>query len=332
VQEGRYLFMSLHVDDFLCVGVQSDIDMFVGELSTRYNIKHSLVTLCLGIQINRKPDGSIEFNQSHYINTSLVELGLQDIKIKFTPLARGTVKALLEEDSAKFQPLTAEKTKFYQQILGKMNYAAVCTRPDISFTVGLLGRFAAAPHSGHLAYAKHCMAYLKGTANASLQYSGRSSSLLLKSYVDSDHASTPGRKSTSGHCYFIGDSMISWFSQKQTTVALSTGEAEYIALCECTRETVWLRQLLSELGYPQSGPTVLHEDSQTCISYTKEDLHHKRSKHLDVKWHFTREKIQEGVVQVVKIDTQDQRADGLTKEQDKSRFELNCKQFRLKVL
>ena len=197
------------MDDFLCVGVQSDIDVFVGELSARYNIKHSPATLCLGIQINGKLDGSIEFNQAHYINTSLVELGLQDIKVKSTPLAGGTIKALLEEDSAKFQPLTAKKTKFYQQILDRMNYEAMCIRLNISFTVELLGRFAAALHFGHLAYVKHCMAYLKGTINVSLQYIRESSPLSLKSYVDSDHASTLGLKSTSRHCYFISDSMIS---------------------------------------------------------------------------------------------------------------------------
>jgi hypothetical protein len=136
--------------------------------------------------------------------------------------------------------------------------------------------------------AEYTLAYMKHTSKATLEYHRESRPLSLKSYVDLNWASSEGCKSTSRMVHLLNDSVIAWSSKKQTTVTLSTGKAEYVAASECTREVVvYLRQLLSELSYPQHALTHIHEDNQTCISFTWDDAIHSHTKHIDVKYHFT---------------------------------------------
>jgi hypothetical protein len=135
--------------------------------------------------------------------------------------------------------------------------------------------------------AEHALVYMKHTSKVTLEYHRESRPLSLKSYVDSDWASSKGCKSTSEMVHLLNDSVIAWSSKEQAIVALSTGEAEYIAASKYTREVVYRRQLLSELSYPQHTLTHIHEDNQTCISFTRNDATHSYTKHIDVKYHFT---------------------------------------------
>ena len=162
-----------------------------------------------------------------------------------------------------------------------------------------------------------------------LVYLKESDQLSLQGYVDPDFASTEERKSISGYAFFIGGALVSYCSVRQKSVSTSTAEVEYVALCEATKEAIWLRLLLSELGYFQTGPTTLHEDNQSCISMNREDVHHSRTKHIDVKYHFTREQIELNKILVKYISTTDQVANIFTKQQDKARFELDCKRLGL---
>jgi hypothetical protein len=115
--------------------------------------------------------------------------------------------------------------------------------------------------------------------------------------------------------HLLNDSVIAWSSKKQATVALSTGEAEYVAASECTREIVYLRQLLSELGYPQRASTCIYEDNQTCISFTRDDAMHSYTKHINVKYHFTRFQIDESTIMLIDTMTEDQLVDLFIKQQ-----------------
>jgi hypothetical protein len=166
-------------------------------------------------------------------------------------------------------------------------YAMVRTQFDIAFCVGLLERYSTALTSHHLRMAEHTLVYMKHTSKMTLEYHRKSRSLSLKSYVDLDWANSKECKSTSGMVHLLNDSVIAWSSKKQATVALSIGKVEYITVSECTREVVYLRQLLSELGYPQHILTHIHENNQTCISFTRDDTTHSCTKHIDVKYHFT---------------------------------------------
>jgi hypothetical protein len=114
--------------------------------------------------------------------------------------------------------------------------------------------------------------------------------------------------------HLLNDSVIAWSSKKQATVTLSTGKAEYVAASKCTREVVYLRQLLSELGYPQHTLTHIHKDNQTCISFTRNDTMHSCTKHIDVKYHFTQFQIDEGAITLVDTRMEDQLVDLFTKQ------------------
>jgi hypothetical protein len=122
---------------------------------------------------------------------------------------------------------------------------------------------------------------------SNIQYLKSIMCLFQQSYVDSDWVSSEECKSTNRMVHLLNESVIAWSSKKQTTIALSTGKTEYIFASECTREIVYLRQLLSELGYLQHALTRIHEDNQTCISFTRDDAMHSHTKHINMKYHFT---------------------------------------------
>lgn len=199
-------------------------------------------------------------------------------------------------------------------------YAMVGTRLDIAFAVGTLGRHAANPNSLHLSMAKKAMCYLKGVPNLGLTYTTGEGTLTLSGYVDADWGGTEDRRSTTGFLFFVNNSLISWSSKRQQTVALSSTEAEYMAATQATKEALWLRQLLADLGHKQATATTIYEDNQSCILLAKNPVHHSRSKHIDIQWHFVREKIESEEVQLAACSSADQLADILTKAQPKSKF------------
>jgi hypothetical protein len=140
-------------------------------------------------------------------------------------------------------------------------YVMVEMRFNITFYVGLLKRYLTAPTSYHLRMAEHALTYIKHTSKMTLEYYRKSGLFSLKSYVDLDWASSEKCKSTSRMVHLLNDSVIAWSSKKQATVTLSTGKTEYVATSKCTREVVYLKQLLSKLGYPQYASMRIYENN-----------------------------------------------------------------------
>jgi hypothetical protein len=135
----------------------------------------------------------------------------------------------------------------------------------------------------------------------------------LTGYSDSDWANDISmRKSISGYIFYLADGVISWSSKRQATVALSSTEAEYMAISHATREAIWLRTLLKELGYSQNTTTIF-EDNQSSIAIAKNPIHHARTKHIDIQHHFIWEKVETGELELIYIPTEEMRADALTK-------------------
>ncbi len=138
---------------------------------------------------------------------------------------------------------------------------------------------------------------MKGTKGAYIAYPRHSDKIILEGFSDSDWAGDEqDRKSTSGYVFFIGGAPVSWATQKQKSVALSTAEAEYMALSAAVQESIFLCRLLGEIGAEQNGPTVIHVDNQACISMSKDPVAYKRSKHIDIRYHFTRTAVDEGKI------------------------------------
>jgi hypothetical protein len=232
----------------------------------------------------------------------------------------------------------AELTALYQRIVGSLNYASISTRPDITYAVHILSLHLKNPGPNHLTAAKVVLRYLKGTKDVGLIFHGQHPvvnaanqlSLRMDAYSDSDWAGdTDDRHSTSGYVIQFNRATISWRSKKQNRVALSSCEAEYYALCATMQEVMWFSQFLHEIfGFDdryqphQQSPlqTVLHVDNQAAIQLSKYDVHHDRTKHIPLRYHFVREEIKSNQVQVQYIPTEHQLADMFTKGLSKVLF------------
>ena len=154
------------------------------------------------------------------------------------------------------------------------------------------------PRQVHWVAAKHVLRYIHGTIGYSLRYT-TGDGVKLEGFTDLDWAgSVVDRKSTSGCCFSLGSSMVSWFSKKQSSVALSTAEAEYIAACAACKEAIWLRKLLADLSGHQIDVTVIFCDNQSYVKLSENPVFHDRSKHIDMKYHYIRDIVQMGVVKL----------------------------------
>jgi hypothetical protein len=231
--------------------------------------------------------------------------------------------------------LDAKKHHKYREYIGKLMYLMVCTRPDIAFTVNFLARACASPEKRHMQSVMKLVRYLKGTKTKGLFYPAREVDkpviVDLVGYVDAAHGDClVTRKSTSGYLFCINGTPVTWKSSRQSVITTSSTEAEYVSACDGTKEAVWLRHLLEDMGCTATEPTVLHEDNNSCIAQTENPLHHKRTKHIDIAYHFTRQMVDEDVVVLVKIDTADQVADMLTKPLGNILFSKHFKMLKMR--
>ncbi len=229
--------------------------------------------------------------QSGYVNDILVKFGMQDAKSVVSPVDTSTKLVSATDEDVLFDQ------RMYRSAIGKLLYLSTSTRPDIAFAIGNVAKFSNNPTRRHWMEIKRIFRYLKGTPNLGLLYS-RSKSEDLVGYSDSDWGGdVESRRSKSGYLFQFCGAPISWKSKRQASVALSTAEAEYIAVSIATQKAVWLRRLMSELKVKQEAPTILYEDNQATISMTS-NVHHGRSKHIDIKYHFVREKVYDGTVEL----------------------------------
>ena len=217
----------------------------------------------------------------------------------------------------------------FRSLLGSLLYLSIATRPDISAAVIHLSTFQNHFSHAHWYAALRILRYLKGTRDLGLTYTaaGSCESICgnswnpLAAYSDSDFGGTPvDRRSTTGFINFINGAPVSWKTQIQPTVALSTLEAEYMAMSRNTQEILWLRQLLADMGAPLIGPTTLFVDNEGAIATANSACITDRAKHIDIRHHFIREQIAVGAVQVKHVSTTHQLADILTKPLSAEKF------------
>jgi predicted outer membrane lipoprotein len=199
-----------------------------------------------------------------------------------------------------------------REIIGAISYIALCTRPDVSFAISYLARFQDKPTLSLCKAIKHLLKYLNSTKSYSLKFSGKINSLV--GFSDADWAGDPlNRRSTTGFIFYLGNCPISWQSRLQPTVALSTVEAEYMALTSSTQEAIWLRSILKEWGLKMLMPTTIWSDNNGAILLAYNPIHHKRTKHIETKFHFIREKVKSYEIIIDHMPTSKLIADLLTK-------------------
>ena len=229
----------------------------------------------LGVEISRdRSRRIIQLTQGGYIEKILSKFGMDKCKDVKTP-----AETHLREESSQGCGTSIP----FRQAVGSLMYLAIRTRPDISSAVGAVARHVENPTFADWKAVKRILRYIKGTASYGLVLgSDTTQSILLEGYSDADWGGDPeDRKSVSGFVVQLCKSSISWRSIKQKAVALSTAEAEYMALSEVAKEIIWLRRVLKQLGYPQEFPTLIYEDNQSCISWVTGDGSGMRAKHIE---------------------------------------------------
>jgi hypothetical protein len=233
-----------------------------------------------------------------------------DAKSVSTPLASHF--RLSQEQS----PQTEEEKELmaripYASAIGSLMYAMVCTRPDIGHAVGVISRFMSNPGKAHWEAVKWILRYLRGTTEKCLYFS--KGEIKVEGYVDADFAGeVDHRRSTTGYIFTVGTGAVSWMSRIQKIVALSTTEAEYVAVTEASKELIWLQGLLTELGFMQEK-CALYSDSQSAIHLARNSAFHSRTKHIGLRYHFIRSLLEDEVLTLIKIQGSKNPADMLTK-------------------
>ena len=300
------IFVTTYVDDLLIASQNMAlISEFKKKLESRFEMSDlGPLKYILGIQVTQS-EGQITINQEHYIDELVQKFNMPDCKGYNTPMEVGAklVKAT-DSDTITSAP--------YASLIGSLLYVSNCTRPDITYAVNRLSSFNANPTNTHWKAAKRVLRYLKDTKTKNLVY-GKNNDDVLHGYCDSDWGSnTDERRSTTGYIFFLNGNAISWNSKRQKTVAASTAEAEYMSLFEASRELIWLEYLLSDLGETPETKKISC-DNQSAIELAKNPVHHQRSKHIDIKYHFIREKVKDEVFELVYHPSQEMIADVLTK-------------------
>ncbi len=304
VREGSILILGIYVDDLLIAGSdQTEIVQLKASLSNTFNMQDlGDLHYLLGMHIVRKQMTTV-VSQQLYVNKLIARYGMQDCNPISTPM------------EVKLQPCDkpafADIRQLYRSLVGALMYLATHTRPDIAFAVNFLARFMDKCTESHWMAAKRILRYLKGTRSHGLCFDG-TNALAPCGYVDADYGNDVSRRSTTGYVFTLCGTPVVWNSRLQPTVALSTCEAEYMALADAVKELLWLRQILSDLGIPTEG-IPLHVDNRGAAQLAENEVINARTKHIDIRHHFLRQHVKIGTCRLVHIATADNPADLLTK-------------------
>ncbi|PKU64810.1 Retrovirus-related Pol polyprotein from transposon TNT 1-94 [Dendrobium catenatum] len=322
IYQSSKIYMLIYVDDILITGDNTElIHNIIHQLNQQFTMKHlGEVHSFPGIEISRKPE-QFFLSQKLYAQTILdsVQLG------GCNPLANPTCTKLPPKFIA--EGLLSDPTT-YRRVTGSLQYLTL-TRPDISYSVNLLSQHMHQPLDQHIYLLKRLLRYIKGTIEYGIPII--KSNLCLSSFSDADWAGDPvSRKSTSGYCSFLGNTLISWTVKKQTTIARSSTESEYRSLAALTADVIWLRRILNDFGIPQDQPTDIHCDNTSAIALANNPVFHARTKHIEIDHRFVRDHIQQKMIRLIPVSTIDQIADIFTKSLSTPRFQQL--RFKLRVI
>jgi hypothetical protein len=311
---------AVHVDDFLIVSSSPEASQsFKEELKSLWTISDlGEARFCVGIAISRdRANRLVSISQTALIDRIILQFGQADADPISTPMDPSVAKSLTRP-SPSDPPLSDSDSHElaripYRSLVGSLMYLAVGTRPDISFAVARLCQYLDCYRRTHWNAAIRVVRYLKSTRLLTLNLGGNPE-LDLVGFSDSSHADCPDTtRSTMGYCFSIGGAVSTWSSRRQKTVSNSSCEAEYIALSEASREALWLRQFLREVHLLKPNPTVLLCDNNGAKALSSDPTHHSRSKHIDVRHHFVRERVEDGSLTIWRVPGYDNVADIFTK-------------------
>uniref|UniRef100_A0A5S6QN45 Reverse transcriptase Ty1/copia-type domain-containing protein n=1 Tax=Trichuris muris TaxID=70415 RepID=A0A5S6QN45_TRIMR len=322
LEEGRAI-ICVHVDDILVMSQNEEVKEKVKQLlNAHFECKFlGQVSHLLGVKFSHSVNGSVTLSQEVYIERLLRRFRMEDATCVATPME---VKANFQDDT------TCEDFKNlpFRELIGGLLYLSQRTRPDIAFSVGKLSQHCANYTRKHWNGAKRILRYFKATKKAGITYQRRI--VPLTAFADADWASSnEDRKSVTGYVIFLCGAPIAWRSNKQTCIALSTMEAEYVALCDCARQLTWIKEFIEQLGIRQvaSMPIPIMCDSQAATAHASNYVDRSRTKHNDIRYHFVRDKVTDGMIKLVYVPTNDNVADIFTKPLNRRRHQAHAEQL-----
>ncbi|KAD1540679.1 hypothetical protein E3N88_42653 [Mikania micrantha] len=305
-QNKGVVIVSLYVDDLIYTGNKRELcESFKLSMMSEFEMSNlGRMKYFLGVEVEQTKEG-IKMHQKKYAKEVLERFNMWEGNGVKNPIVPGMVVTK-----------TGDKNKvdesFFKSLVGSLMYLTV-TRPDLMYAVCFISRFMADPREEHMQVSKRILRYVKATHDFGLVYE-RNMGSRLQVYTDSDYARDfEDRKSTSGYVCILSGAAISWSSRKQDIVTLSSTEAEYVAATSCACHSVWLKGLLEEIGGEPLGAIVIQCDNNSAIKLSKNPVLHRRTKHIEVRFHYLRELVNEEKIQLVFCSTNDQVADVLTK-------------------
>ncbi|KAJ0797294.1 putative RNA-directed DNA polymerase [Helianthus annuus] len=319
-----FIVLLLYVDDMLIVGKNAErIVQLKKELSKSFSMKDlGPAKQILGIRITRdRASKKLHMSQEQYIEKVLRRFNMDKAKSVSSPLTPNFKLTDKDCPSSKEEIEDMDKVP-YASAVGSLMYAMVCTRPDIAHAVGVVSRFLSNPGKKHWEAVKWIFRYLRGSSKLGITFGNEEP--MLVGYTDSDLAGNKDNmKSTSGYLMTFAGGAVSWQSRLQKYVALSTTEAEYVAATEACKELLWLKRFTQELGFMQRRYVVLC-DNQSAIHLAKNSMFHKRTKHIDVKYHWIRDALEDKLFELDKVHTDDNGSDMLTKSLAREKLKICC--------
>ncbi|GJV28972.1 putative ribonuclease H-like domain-containing protein [Tanacetum coccineum] len=306
------MLVQVYVDDIIFGSTKrSWCAEFETLMKTRFQMSFiGELTFFLGLQVKQK-ENSIFISRDKYVAEILKKFDFVSVKTVSTPIE--TQKPLVKDEEA-----SDVDVYLYRSMIGSLMYLTA-SRPDIMFEVCACSRFQVTPKTSYLNVVKRIFRYLRGKPKLGLWYP-RVSSFNLEAYSDSDYArANLDRKSTTGGCQFLGRRLISWQCKKQTIVATSTTEAEYVVAANCYGQVLWIQNQMLDYGFNFMN-TKIYIDNESTICIVKNQVFHSKTMHIAIRHHFIRDAYEKKLIQVLKIHTDDNVADLLTKAFDVSRF------------
>ncbi|KAJ0762639.1 putative RNA-directed DNA polymerase [Helianthus annuus] len=319
------IILLVYVDDIIVTGNDANEINNVKELlKSKFMIKDlGLLKYFIGIEVIRSQFG-ICLSQRKYCMELLTEFGLSGCKPVNTPIGQHfAVMNFCKKDESVLTNITG-----YQRLVGKLIYL-YHTRPDISHSVQFLSQFMHKPTNSHMQLALRVLRYLKRSPGKGILLS-KGTSFHLTAFADSDWGKClDSRRSVTGFCIFLGNSLVSWKSKKHGTVSRSSAEAEYRAMCATTCEIMWLLNILKELKVPINLPIELFCDNTAAISIAANPVFHDRTKHFEIDLFFLREKISARIIKTVATESNKQLADVFTKGLLANQHDMMCSLLKM---
>jgi hypothetical protein len=312
------IIAAVHVDDFLSIASsEEENNRFKIQMQTAWTISDlGTPRYVVGIAIEwDRQNSTVHLSQTALIDKIISQFGQKDATPLSLPMDPGLKLRRVDRTTlSKEEQYRLSKTP-YRSLVGCLLYLAISTRPDIAYAVQQLSQYVDSFASPHWNAAIRLVRYLKGTRDLKLTLGGKGSAVSLLGFTDSDWANClDTRRSVGGYMWSLGSGAVSWAARKQKTVAASSCEAEYMAGYEAAQECIWLRALLKDIGHDiTQDATTLLCDNNAAINLSEDPLLHARVKHVDIKYHFLRERVQSGEIAIRYIPTKDNVADLFTK-------------------